>query len=106
MARNTPIAAFAVFSVSFAISIPASAAGAQQDMAVENFKEADANADGALTLNEFTALIDLNAADGIGRAHIIKRMGKQSMAFGRIDANSDGLISTEELSAMAANARR
>ncbi|MEL6999154.1 MAG: hypothetical protein AAFP68_12905 [Pseudomonadota bacterium] len=76
------------------------------EKAAENFMQADANADGSLTLQEFTTLIDLNAADGIGRAAMIKRMGRQSMAFGRIDQNSDGLISNDEISALAAKAKQ
>ncbi|MEM7057145.1 MAG: hypothetical protein AAF557_06125 [Pseudomonadota bacterium] len=106
MARTPHIASIAIIFVTFTASVPASAAGSQQEKVAENFLQADSNADGALTLAEFTALIDLNAADGIGRANMVKRMGRQSMAFGRIDANSDGLITTEELSAMAAKAKR
>jgi Ca2+-binding EF-hand superfamily protein len=80
--------------------------GAQRDIIVENFMQADVNADGALSLDEFTALIDLNAADGVARASMIKRMGRQPMAFGRLDANSDGLITNDEISAMTANEKR
>ncbi|MEM6664035.1 MAG: hypothetical protein AAF666_17875 [Pseudomonadota bacterium] len=102
MTRTPLFAVIASVSLSFTGFLPASAASSQQDMLAENVQKADANGDGALTLDEFTALIDLNAADGIGRAGVIKRMGRESTAFGRIDANADGLISIEELSAMAA----
>ncbi|MEM9139429.1 MAG: hypothetical protein AAGB15_06325 [Pseudomonadota bacterium] len=98
--------ALAILTIAAAPLSTATAAGSQQEAAAQNFAEADVNADGALTMAEFTALIDLNAADGIGRAAMIKRMGKQAMAFGRIDANSDGVITTEEISAMAARAQR
>ncbi|MEL6236211.1 MAG: hypothetical protein AAFR46_17585 [Pseudomonadota bacterium] len=72
-------------------------------LAAENFREADANADRMLTLPEFTRLIDLNAADNLGRAGLIKRSNRYSMAFGRIDANANGLIEMEELQAFAQN---
>lgn len=85
---------------------PAWAAESQENAVAENFIQADANADGALSIAEFNALIDLNAADGIGRAAMIKRMGKQSVAFGRLDANSDGVVTTDEISAMAAKAKQ
>lgn len=93
-------------SVTVLPAASALAAGSEREILAENFLEADANADGALTLQEFTALIDLNAADGIARANMIKRAGRQSTAFGRIDANSDGIITTDELSAMAAKAKQ
>ena len=80
-------------------------AGSPQELAAENFVQADADADGALTLDEFKALIDLNAQDGIGRASLIRRMGREEMAFGRIDADADGLLSTDEISAMAARSQ-
>lgn len=74
--------------------------GDREQMAA-NFMQADANADQALTLSEFTTLIDLNAAGGIGRASMLKRSGRYGMAFGRIDANGDGLITTDEMQALA-----
>lgn len=79
---------------------------AQREKAAANFLEADANADGALTLAEFTTLIDLNATQGIGRSEMIQRTGRYEMAFGRIDANSDGKLSSDEMQAMAAKANR
>jgi len=79
---------------------------AAKNLAAENYMQADANGDSALTLAEFTTLINLNAEDGLGKAHMIKRMGRYSMAFGRIDANSDGLVTPEEMQAMAARAGR
>jgi Ca2+-binding EF-hand superfamily protein len=71
-----------------------------------NVLEADADADGALTLEEFTTLIDLNADSGIGRARMIQRNDRYSMAFGRIDLNGDGFLTKDELEDMAARARR
>ena len=78
---------------------------AVREQARANFLEADVDGDRALTLPEFTTLIDLNAEDGIGRAHLIRRMGRYEMAFGRVDADADGLVTTEEIRA-AAKSRR
>ena len=74
------------------------------EQVAENFRQADANGDGALTLSEFRTLIDLNAEDGIGRAGMVKRFGRYGQAFGHIDANGDGLVTQEEMRAVAAEA--
>lgn len=87
-------------------SLQAQASEEMMKKAAENFAQADGDADGALTLEEFTKLIDLNAEDEIGRAAMVKRMGKQSTAFERVDANADGIVSTEELEAMASRAQQ
>lgn len=86
-------------AISFA-SAPFAAAD-DRAKATENFAEADANADGALTIDEFTRFIDLNAEDSIGRARLVQRTGRYETAFGRVDANSDGIIGADELAAMA-----
>ena len=70
-----------------------------------NFLEADADGDGTLTRREFTKLIDLNARHNIGRAKQIARFNRYDMAFGRADANADGGVTPEELSAFAAQGR-
>lgn len=77
---------------------------AQQELAAENFMQADANQDGALTRGEFQTLINLNADDSLGRASMIKRFGRYDTAFNRIDANQDGFVTPEEMQAMAAKA--
>lgn len=80
----------------------AAAASAQSDreQATANFQEADANSDGALTFDEFTRFVDLNAEDNLGRARMIQRAGRYKMAFGRLDANQDGLATAEEMAAL------
>ncbi|MEL7466765.1 MAG: hypothetical protein AAFN79_22010 [Pseudomonadota bacterium] len=98
-----------VASLCFALTIGAvstAAADEQREAAQENFLEADANADGALTIDEFTRMIDLNAEDGIGRSRMIQRTGRYAVAFGRIDANGDEIIDADELAAMAERARQ
>ncbi|MEO1748770.1 MAG: hypothetical protein AAFR27_09180 [Pseudomonadota bacterium] len=70
-------------------------------LAMENYMQADMDGDTMLTLDEFTKFIDLNADDGLGRAGMIRDRGMHGFAFRRVDANSDGLIAPEELSAMA-----
>ncbi|MEM8752378.1 MAG: hypothetical protein AAGF90_05325 [Pseudomonadota bacterium] len=77
------------------------AADEAREKLAANFAEADANADEALTIDEFTRLIDLNAEDGIGRARMVQRGGRYETAFKRIDANGDGLIGSEELAALS-----
>ncbi|MEM8740619.1 MAG: hypothetical protein AAGE13_03900 [Pseudomonadota bacterium] len=98
---------FRAFPIALALSllapIGALANDTNRELAAENFMEADANADRMLTLQEFTRLIDLNAADNLGRAALIKRTNRYSMAFGRIDTNANGLIEVEELQALARN---
>lgn len=84
----------------------AQASEADREQAAANFMQADADGDGALTLSEFTTMIDLNAASGIGRAATIKRFGRYGIAFSRIDADADGLATVEELQAMRERANR
>ncbi len=90
------------------IGVAPSALAQQPDreQAAANFMQADADGDSALTLSEFTTLIDLNAESGIGQAAMIQRMGRYGMAFGRLDGNGDGLITTDEFQAHAQRAQR
>lgn len=95
--------------LALAVVTPAAAqapSAAQKEMAVENFLQADANADGALNRTEFTTLINLNAEDGLGRAAMVRRFSRYDAAFGRMDANSDGFVTPEEMQALAEQARR
>jgi len=64
-----------------------------------NFKQADANKDGNLSKSEFRRFIDENAKDKIGRAPMVKRFGAYNTAFGRLDANKDGVVTRKELAA-------
>lgn len=93
-----------LLAVCTAMSVGASET--QRAQAAANFIRADANADKALNLDEFRTLIDLNAQHNIGRAKMVKRLGKYSMAFGRMDANGDGLVTPSEISKMAARAKQ
>ncbi|MEM6487756.1 MAG: hypothetical protein AAF677_05700 [Pseudomonadota bacterium] len=103
MTANTAIASVAALLAVFAVP---QAAMADRDQVVANFMQADGNADGALTLSEFTTLIDLNAASGIGRAAMIKRFGKYDVAFQRLDRDADGLVTAEEIQRLAQQAQR
>lgn len=85
----------------FGMAHNAAAQTADREQLAANFSQADSNGDGALTMDEFTAFVDLNAASGIGRSAMLKRSGRYSMAFGRLDNNSDGVISTSEMQALA-----
>ncbi|MEM6549409.1 MAG: RNA polymerase subunit sigma-70 [Pseudomonadota bacterium] len=92
----------AMIAAALLAATPLSAASeADRDQAKANFLEADADADGALTLSEFTTLIHLNASHGLGRAAMIKRLGRYGTAFGRIDADGDKLVTQAELQALA-----
>ena len=44
------------------------AASESNELAAENYRQADANGDGVLAYEEFASFIDLNAADGLGNA--------------------------------------
>ena len=90
-----PALAFAV------IATGASAQDANQKAAAENFQQADANEDGKLSKSEFRKFIDLNAEDKLGRAATVKSFGAYDTAFGRVDANKDGYVTSDEVKAMA-----
>ncbi len=78
---------------------------AQREQVRANFLAADADGDGALTRQEFTRLIDLNAQHDIGRARMIARFNRYDRAFGRADTKADGGVTREELSAFAEQER-
>ena len=88
----------------FVASAATNASGqSTQSQAQANFMKADANSDTALTIDEFTRFIDLNAEAQIGNARIIQRTGQYARAFKRVDANGDGLANAQELSTAAGN---
>lgn len=102
--KKNPIAALAC---SIACILPLSAAQAQsmsdadkQKMA-DNVVQADANGDAALTRGEFDLLLQLNAQDNLGRAAQVIRLGRQAMIFTRIDGDGNGLVTRQELQALA-----
>ncbi|MEL6801633.1 MAG: hypothetical protein AAFO80_17320 [Pseudomonadota bacterium] len=68
---------------------------------LENVTQADRNDDGAISRSEFETLIDLNAADALGRAARVKSSGRFGMVFNRLDANGDGFLTQQEMQEMA-----
>jgi len=74
---------------------------ADRQKLLQNVVEADRNDDGALSRSEFETLINLNAADKLGRAERVKKSGRYGMVFNRLDANGDGFLSKEEMQQMA-----
>ena len=78
------------------------ATDAQREQVRTNFREADADRDGALTPAEFNRLIDLNAQHNIGRAKRIAKRNRYDLAFAQADANADGSVTPGELSAFSA----
>ncbi|MEM6679848.1 MAG: hypothetical protein AAF675_18450 [Pseudomonadota bacterium] len=86
---------------SLLIDLTTAAAETDRERLIANFRTADADADTMLTLEEFTRFIHLNAEDGLGRAAMIKRHGRESTAFGRVDMDGDGLVTPDEIRAIA-----
>ncbi|WP_197277995.1 EF-hand domain-containing protein [Rhizobium sp. AAP116] len=74
---------------------------ADRQKLAENYVQADADGDKALTRSEFHSLLSLNAQDNLGRAGQIVKFGRQDMAFNRIDADGDGMVTQQELQALA-----
>ena len=93
------VAVIAVGSVSAAHA--QSMTGAEQQAMIENFLQADTNNDGMLYRSEFDLLIKLNAADNLGQAAMVVRTGAYAQAFNRLDRNSDGAVSREEIQDLA-----
>ena len=94
-----------VFAAS--IALPLSGVQAQtmseanKQKLAENLAQADANGDKALTRAEFNNLLVLNAQDNIGKAAQIVRFGRQDTAFNQIDADRNGLVTQQEMQALA-----
>jgi hypothetical protein len=78
---------------------PAQANAQSPDLAQENYRQADANGDGVLVQSEFASFIDLNAADGLGRAARISARGMHGQAFKQVDGDGDGRVTPIELQA-------
>ncbi|MEM1268160.1 MAG: hypothetical protein AAGI50_19305 [Pseudomonadota bacterium] len=95
---NTPLART---TLAVALLVAAPGLASDQALAQENFQQADLDANGALDAAEFKAFIDLNADDNLGRAAMLRDRGMYTQVFQRIDANSDGILSGEELSRMS-----
>ena len=74
---------------------------ADRQLLLENVTQADRNDDGAISRSEFETLIDLNAADNLGRAQRVKRSGRHDMVFNRLDANDDGFLTRLEMQSFA-----
>ncbi len=91
----------AALVLTVAASSSSAAAQTNRDAAAANFTEADANADGALTIDEFTRFIDLNAEDKLGNASRIQRTGRYATAFERLDSDKNGLVTREDIAARA-----
>ncbi len=78
---------------------PALAADADRAKAKANFVQADSDGDGRLNYREFVTFVDLNAAQGLGRAATIRRLNAYKRAFEQLDSNRDSTISQQELAA-------
>ena len=86
--------------VTLATAVPANA-DQQRAQAQANFLQADINQDQQLDSAEFTTFINLNADHNLGRAGMIRRFGMHDRAFSQVDANGDGVVTKQEISAQA-----
>ena len=82
-------------------SVAANPAAAQSDQskAQANFAAADNSGDGQLDQAEFKTFMNLNAAQGLGRAPTIAKSGSYGRAFKTLDSNGDSLVSKTEVAA-------
>lgn len=87
-------------AVPFSVAQAQSASEEDKRALVANFLEADSNSDGLLYGSEFELLMKLNAEDNLGRAAKVVNSGAYTMIFKRLDKNSDGAVSVEEIQAM------
>jgi hypothetical protein len=89
--------AAAVLRSALVVGVPAAWALSAEEIAKAqaNFKAANPNGD-TLTPAQFKTFIDLNAAQGIGRAAQIKSHNAYDRAFAKVDANQDGTVSWDE----------
>ncbi|MEM7597572.1 MAG: hypothetical protein AAF382_07715 [Pseudomonadota bacterium] len=83
--------------LSCSLVVPSSLLAQNNELAAENFKQADANGDGNLVYAEFVKFIDLNAADDIGKAAKVSSRGLHAKAFERVDADANGVVTPQEL---------
>jgi len=84
----------------FTLAVPANA-DPQRMQAQANFVAADMNQDEQLDMAEFKTFINLNADHNLGRAAMIRRFGMYGRAFGTLDANRNGVVSKQEITARA-----
>ena len=97
------IAVLAAVTVSAAQPQDFSDAGRQA--LIENVLQSDTNNDGALYLSEFELLMKRNADDKRGSALIVVRTGAHGRVFKRLDKNSDGAVTRDEIQALAEERR-
>jgi hypothetical protein len=81
------------------LCLSASVACAYSGSEKDAFLKADANSDRKISRGEFNTLIDALAASGAPKAQSVKRWGIYGMAFKKIDANADQIITPAELEA-------
>jgi hypothetical protein len=98
---KTSILVLAFLGLSLGAAQAQNLSKADRQKMIENIVQADKNNDGAISRSEFETLINLNAADGLGRAGQVKRRGAYDLAFGRLDANGDGFLTQAEMQALA-----
>ncbi len=78
---------------------PLPAAAQYEDESVAAFLAADANGDEHLDLAEFRTFVGILADSGAPMSIRIRNFAAYRIAFGRVDANNDGLASPQELRA-------
>ncbi len=98
---NTLLTVAVLAGVSFSVAHAQGMTGAERQAMIENFLQADTNNDGLLYQSELELLMRLNADDNLGRASMVVRTGAYGRVFNRLDTNSDGAVSREEIQALA-----
>ena len=86
--------------LAIAVAMPASAQD-ERSQARANFQSADVNQDQQLDFDEFKTFVNLNADHNLGRASMIRRFGMHARAFGKLDANGDGIVTPQEIASKA-----
>lgn len=97
--------AFPTTAVLAAVTVSAAQAqdmsDADRQALIENVLQSDTNNDGVLYLSEFELLMKRNADDKLDRASIVVRTGAYGQVFKRLDNNSDGAVTRDEIQALA-----
>jgi len=73
----------------------------QRVQAQANFLAADVDKNEQLSLSEFMTFINLNAEHNLGQAASIRQFRMYKRAFKKADANGDGFVTKQEITAQA-----
>ena len=103
VSRRIPI--LLTLIIGAAVLAPGVALAQFEDESVIAFRAADSNGDELLTPTEFRVFIQQMAIYGAPMSQRIRALGAYGIAFGRVDADGNGLATPEELRAADRSAR-